>query len=369
MGRPLRGADSNLEGAVNSAGIAAGAGAGAGAGSRPSGGRLEGAHGTDLMHPVSPHWSTALTAGILAGARLTRILDRWNGRNGGIVFVFHEITRARMEEQLEVAAASYTFVSLTALVDRLEAGQPTRGMAAITLDDGVGTVSEDAAEISLRRGWPMTFYLPTGAIDQGRPAWYHELPARLHAARGHRVTIAGATYRLDTRAEIDAAIAALTARFCACANAAAVQQLVQAVRVAVGSSTVSDQQLSAFAPLTWNRVAELARHEELSFEAHSVSHLAMSRLTAPQVESEMRVSRDRVQSATGRPVRHFCYPYGAPNQIGAAAASIARQLFRSAVTMERGRCTRHADLAMLPRVPLYQTDTAHTVAAKIALAR
>lgn len=321
------------------------------------------------FQPVPANWTTAVVADILVTSRLTTLLERWNGRHGGMVLAFHEIAAPQMEEQLEIVAATYSFVSLTEMIDRLAAGKSTRHLAAITLDDGVGSVTEDASGIALRRGWPMTFYLPTGVLDIGRAAWYHELPTRLHAARGTTVTVADSTFVLDSEAAIHKAIAALTARFWACRQAQAVDQLLSGLRASVRTTPDVDEKLALFAPLSWSRVRELARHDELSFEAHSVTHLAMSQLNPAQIQSEMTNSQQRIEEATGRSVRHFCYPYGGVQHIGAIAASIARKIFRSATTMARGRCTAGADLALLPRIPLYQSDTARTVTAKLALTR
>lgn len=311
----------------------------------------------------------AAAADILVRTRAAALLERWNSRHGGVVLAFHEISSPQLERQLEIVAANYVFVSLSELVDRLAAGRTTRGLAAITLDDGVGSVSEDAAAIALRRGWPMTFYLPTAAIDRGQAAWYHELPVLLHAARGRTINVAGTAFVLHSESAIHRAIAALTARFCDCGEAEAVETLLRTLRAAVGTPRGIDKTLALFTPLSWPRVRELAQHHELSFEAHSVSHLAMSQLTPAQIDREMKHSQRRIEEATGMPVRHFCYPYGGLHQVGTVAASIARSMFRSAVTMARGRCSSRSDPALLPRIPLYQTDTADAVEMKIALAR
>jgi peptidoglycan/xylan/chitin deacetylase (PgdA/CDA1 family) len=311
--------------------------------------------------------AAGLAADLLAKTGLGRSLTYWNGRRGGVILAFHEISRQLMERQLEAVAATCSFIHLDELVQRLATGRSTRGVAAITLDDGVGRVTESAAEIAVRRRWPMTFFLPTRSLDQGRVAWYHELPTLLHAARGRTVVVDGSAFRLVGTSDVDRAIDALTARFKDCTDVPAVEGLLQHLRAAVHAPDAVEES-TVFAPLTWTRVKELARHDMLSFQAHSVTHLAMSRLTPACIEQEMTNSQARIEEVTGRPVRHFCYPYGYAAQIGPTAASIARRVFRSSVTMERGRCTRGVDLALLPRIPLYERDTANMVNAKIALA-
>ena len=78
---------------------------------------------------------------------------------------------------------------------------------------------------------------------------------------------------------------------------------------------------------------------------------------------------ERIEEVTGRRVEHFCYPFGGVPEIGDAAPRIARRRFRSATTLLRGRCGAGADVAYLPRVPLYEGDSEPVVALKVATAR
>jgi peptidoglycan/xylan/chitin deacetylase (PgdA/CDA1 family) len=118
-----------------------------------------------------------------------------------------------------------------------------------------------------------------------------------------------------------------------------------------------------------SRVRELAAREELSFEAHSISHLAVSRLPEERLQKEMEGSRARVEELTGRRVNHFCYPYGSPNEVGTVAPSLVRKLFHSGTTTSRGRCSAGVDLALLPRVPLDEGDSEEVAALKVGTAR
>jgi peptidoglycan/xylan/chitin deacetylase (PgdA/CDA1 family) len=322
-----------------------------------------------LLQPVPSRWITGLVTDILVRSQVVGLLNKLNGRNGGLILAMHEISAEQLESQLETIAATHTFVPLTELVDRLDRSLPTRGLAAITLDDGPEAITEGAAAIALRRGWPMTFFLPTGSIDRQQPAWYHEIPALLLASSGRTFSVDHRTFQLNGSASIVSAIDALTTDFRALSTSASVEGLLLTLRRALLSADELDPMLQVLRPLTWERVGELARHDELSFEAHSVTHLAMSRLSAVEIEKEMTESRTRIEGVTGRPVQHFCYPYGSWEDIGVVAPKIARRLFRSSVTMSRGRCTRRVDTALLPRVSLYESDTVHSVQTKAALAR
>jgi hypothetical protein len=84
---------------------------------------------------------------------------------------------------------------------------------------------------------------------------------------------------------------------------------------------------------------------------------------------ELVDSKRRIEEDTGRPVEHFCYPYGSDLDIGTEAPALVRKLFRSGTTMTRGRCSPEQDVALLPRIPLYEGDREEVVAFKIGTAR
>jgi peptidoglycan/xylan/chitin deacetylase (PgdA/CDA1 family) len=98
-----------------------------------------------------------------------------------------------------------------------------------------------------------------------------------------------------------------------------------------------------------------------------VSHTALAALPPSALDQELAASRHAIAAHTGRPCRHFCYPYGGSSSIGTAAPVAVARHYRSATTMARGRLQRHA-LELLPRVPVYPHDDADLVRLKILTA-
>jgi peptidoglycan/xylan/chitin deacetylase (PgdA/CDA1 family) len=105
-------------------------------------------------------------------------------------------------------------------------------------------------------------------------------------------------------------------------------------------------------PITWREVAEISRNELISFESHGVSHAAVSTLTDDELLLEMGDSRTVISSHTGRPCRHFAYPFGSKHSIGTRAANAAQLFYESASTMTLGSVDA-ANPWLLPRIPLY----------------
>jgi len=309
-----------------------------------------------------------LATQIFTKARLAGVLDKWNGRKGGFILVFHEISEAQLAKHLTQLSRSYTFVSLSEFTGRLADGKSTSGLAVITFDDGYGAVIESAARLARLHGWPMTFFLPTRYLDTREPNWYQELGPLLQRATRERLTLNGLNLSLHDPASRATALNTLDRRFKSLTSIEEINNLLRKLRYALLGSEEQPADLLMSEPISWERVRELSTREELSFEAHSVNHLALSRLSEKEMREEMEQCLMRIEEVTGRKVQHFCYPYGDPCDIGELAPRLARSLFRSATTMLRGRCRRNSDLALLPRIPLYERDSEQMVAFKVCLA-
>jgi peptidoglycan/xylan/chitin deacetylase (PgdA/CDA1 family) len=283
--------------------------------------------------------------------------------------VFHEPTPDVLSRQLNQVARMYTFVALDEFVDRLAKAKSTVGIAAITFDDGVGAVTEAGAALAAVHGWPMTFYLPTRYLDTRLPYWFLELDLLLKRGAGQTLQLGSERFSLGDPSSIAATSQLLRARFKTLATEEEVEHLLRRIRRSLFADDERPLGLSFPEPIGWDRVRQLAKRSEVSFEAHTINHLAVSRITEEKLISEMQGSRSRIEEITGRPVNHFCYPYGSPNEIGPAAPKKVRELFRSGTTTSRGRCSAGVDLALLPRVPLDELDSEEVVELKVSTAR
>jgi peptidoglycan/xylan/chitin deacetylase (PgdA/CDA1 family) len=310
-----------------------------------------------------------LASQLLVGSHIATLLGKLNSRRGGIILVFHEISQTRLAKQLAQLSELYTFIPLSEFVRRLAQRKSTTGLAVITFDDGYGSVLESAAHLAQIHGWPMTFFLPTRYLDTREPYWFQELEPLLERATCDHMTIDDMHLPLRDQASRAKTLDILNERFMSFPSLEKVDQLLRRIRYVLSGSEERPADLRTSEPVSWKRVRELVQREELSFEVHSVNHLALSRLTEEAIRGEMLQSRARVEQMTGCNVQHFCYPYGGLGEIGSLAPRIARSLFRSATTMVRGRCHQDTDSAMLPRVALYEGDSEQRVALKVSLAR
>ena len=61
-------------------------------------------------------------------------------------------------------------------------------------------------------------------------------------------------------------------------------------------------------PIEWNALRELADDPLLTIGSHSWRHHDLRRLSADDLRSDLRDSRERLEQCTGKAVEHFCYP-------------------------------------------------------------
>jgi peptidoglycan/xylan/chitin deacetylase (PgdA/CDA1 family) len=98
--------------------------------------------------------------------------------------------------------------------------------------------------------------------------------------------------------------------------------------------------------LTWEQVRALA-DQQVEFGAHSRTHPVLTELNSAQAEQEIVGSKHDLESATGKPVQFFCYPFGRFNP---AVREIVQRSFRGACATGAGIVARTANLFALPRV-------------------
>jgi peptidoglycan/xylan/chitin deacetylase (PgdA/CDA1 family) len=115
-------------------------------------------------------------------------------------------------------------------------------------------------------------------------------------------------------------------------------------------------------PLTRRQIRALAQRG--SVEAHTVSHIALSRLDYEDQVTEIAENRAYLEEITGQPVRFLAWPYGDVNESASEAAAAA------GIVVAFGLGATAADLDTtdwyaIPRMTIFVDDDLETFAAKI----
>jgi len=273
---------------------------------------------------------------------------------GGFVLAYHNPPPERVVEHLRALEPNRP-VPLGDLVARHVGGASTSGMFAITFDDGVASTVRGIAPLARTHGWPVTFFIPTAYVEDRRAMPFQWL----EAIRGHlpaeRMTVCSEVLDLTGPGAREVFLRDLTRRMYTRPRAEYESLILALAERLVAHGVVDPRQLALPAAATWDEIAELARDDLIRFESHGISHVAVAALSSADLERELRGSQEAVAAHTRRPCEHFCYPFGGHESIGEEAPAVVARVYKSAVTMMRGRLGKRPP-ELLPRIPLYPHD-------------
>lgn len=258
-----------------------------------------------------------------------------------------EITPENLGATLEyLKSRGYDFVSMDEVAEHVSRRRGGRRFIAVTLDDGYADVMSLALPVFQRLAVPFTLYVATSFPDRTAVLWWYELEDQFLAC----ADAPGCASVFEQQAHALAE--------------ASPQQYRE--RLAATLTSGGDQWRARIASmaLTWDEVAALSRDPLATIGAHSVDHLALSRMSESEARAQMLDSKRRLEACTGKPVRHFAYPYGSRWAAGSREFALARECgFATAVTTRSGNIFRaHRDApTSLPRIELSDPTVADGV--------
>ena len=120
--------------------------------------------------------------------------------------------------------------------------------------------------------------------------------------------------------------------------------------------------------LTWAEVRELRQHG-IGFGSHTVSHPELERLSRPEIERELRVSKSELEERLGEPVTTFAYPFAFPQHDREFTRRLRKMLgeagYACCATTELGRVRPGDDPFRLKRLPVNSLDDPALFRAKL----
>ena len=252
----------------------------------------------------------------------------------GGVPLFSELPPEVFEAQMRYIRERYRVVSLDELCDEMEKPARKEDAVAVTFDDGYRDLYAHALPVLRKYRVPATIYLPVDSIETGQVPWYDRIFLALRVFprdnfeivldRPHSFRLGSFESRLRAAAEIIGYLRALPdglrREFCGALEA----------QVELPEDELKDRML------TWDQIRSMGR-EGITFGSHTMTHPAISRLTATQLERELGDSKKVLEERIGKPAVHFAFPFGKPADNGTAALPFLRQYgYRTATTTVEG---------------------------------
>jgi len=265
-----------------------------------------------------------------------------------------EVTPQFLRATLEhLRAHDVELITLDAMHQRLVEANFSRRFACFTFDDGYRDTLDYAYPIFHRHGLPLAVYVPTDFPDGRGDLWWLALEKVILNVPHLEAKIDGGLRQLrcTTPADKDGAYRRLY-RWLRSIDEVDARALV---RELCAKAALDCSRLCAESTMSWPQIRRLAADPLVAIGAHTRRHYALAKLTFAEAHAEMEESVRRIERETGKPCRHFSYPYGDAESAGPREFAIARELgLKTAVTGRKGLLhARHAaESTALPSIAL-----------------
>jgi peptidoglycan/xylan/chitin deacetylase (PgdA/CDA1 family) len=245
-------------------------------------------------------------------------------------------------------------VSVDELHRRLSRREFDRRFVCLTLDGAYRDHYEVAWPVFRKHGAPFTLFVPTGFPDGIADLWWLAIPAVI--ARSATVSMVA-----DGREQHFANVTVSDKRYLHGELMRWLmvrernEEIVAFVRDLAARYDVDMAAMRRRLCMTWGQIGELAKNPLVTIGAQSVSHPVMTKVTAQQLDRELRMSRSVIESAIGISPTHFAFPFGQAATAGPREFQAARDAgYLTAMTLQQGvlQSSHAGSLTALPRLAL-----------------
>ncbi len=118
-----------------------------------------------------------------------------------------------------------------------------------------------------------------------------------------------------------------------------------------------------YSPCSWNELREMSQSGLVEIGSHSATHPILASISDQESWDELIRSKARIEEATGRVVRSFCFPNGMPGDFRPSQIrQVAEAEYSCAVTAQFGMVARGGDRYQLPRIGMTRKVRAAEIA-------
>ena len=265
-----------------------------------------------------------------------------------------DITPEFLEQTIkQVRDLGYEIVTLDEVRKRLSEQDFSRKFVCFTLDDGYLDNYTEAMPIFDRLEAPFTVYLATGMPNKTSVLWWEYLEEIVLHHDSIEAVVGNEKFALKSRSTHEKWNAFETVYWALRRADHDVQQ--DAISRMLSHYDIDPTRACRESAMSWDELKALSENGFATIGAHTVNHLALSKLTDEEVRREASESRRIITERLGVRPQHFCYPYGDQGSAASREFAIIRDLgFATATTTRKGVLfPEHKDhLHALPRISL-----------------
>lgn len=288
----------------------------------------------------------------------------------GIVYMLHHINKKNASnipnnEDLKVSPTfldkiirkykrqNFDFISLDSLHSILTSGATIkRPFISFTIDDGYIDNYTNALPVFEKYDVPFTIFVATDFIDKKAILWWDAIEelilqgGNIQTSDGHVYCCHTFQQRWDTFRLLRERILLLDQT-----------RLEEELNNMFCYNTIDWYEPIRQQGLSWEQINILSHHPLCTIGGHTVSHPALNIISDIKFRQEVTDGVAKLQSAIGKPIYHFAYPYGSPNEIGEREYALISEFNFKTVFSAYGGCITENNkhqTTHLPRVYLHE---------------
>jgi len=262
----------------------------------------------------------------LGGLQVAKYLARRHPR----ILMYHRIasnaSRGALDvevfrHQIQTIKKEFNPISLEDLMIAHEHGGVPDNAVVITFDDGYADFYENAFPVLREEGIPCTLFVTTGFVNGHLWLWPDRLRFCVDQTRCDHVCFPEIEKKLSTPQDRHEAWNALADHCLELPDQDKnifIQRVADQLKVKLPPNA-PDQ----YKGLNWDQVREISS-AGIEIGSHSVSHPILTSLDPHELERELVVSRETIETEIEKPVKAFCYPNGQPVDINERVKSAVR---------------------------------------------
>jgi len=226
--------------------------------------------------------------------------------------------------------------------------------SAVTFDDAYLDCYSLAYPVLKAAGVPAIFFVPTGAVTDGRLSWWDRIAFLVKTSRKPEFVFRGRRFGAGERAS--ASISELLASWRS-SGGDATRGFIEELAAATGSALPSaDDERGQV--MNWDQIREVAAGG-IGIGSHTEHHHILSHLPLEDQRRELTNSKATIEKQLGRPIVSLAYPVGQYEHFTAATKALAQECgYRMAFSFLTGTAARDR----LDRFDIQRTVVPETLA-------
>ncbi len=236
-----------------------------------------------------------------------------------------------LEQFIQKAAKTHSFLSL----DDLSKSLPEKPFIVFTFDDGYKDNLKKALPVFEKYGVPFTVYVTTCFPDYTANLWWFVLDDII-SSNSVIKTSDGVVWDCTTKQrkiDVYMALREIILKFPA-------DDFENKFTEYFSGYKINLKEKAKELALSWDEVKQLADSPLCTIGAHTTNHVNLAEMDDDDAYHEILQSKQILEEKTGKPVKHFAFPFGTANEVTEREYGLAQKAgFKTAVVSFGGNIT------------------------------